>query len=181
MPEEKTTKVKPKEEERAIPPAVVSAHVPLFSPAGYVIAMIVLVIEGILVYTITSYFKAPTLPSVTPVQMGSVSKGFSLGSITVNFFRTLPSGGEEPTRLTIEPYLYFHATLSEPEKVLRVAEAKKPMMRDIVRGLFLMKGLSVLKTSSGLDDVKSEIKIRLNSIFGGDVIESVVYNDVEWI
>jgi flagellar basal body-associated protein FliL len=176
MPEEKA-----KEETRS---AVAPAHVPLFSPTGYVIAIIVLIVEGVLVYGITSYLHSPRLPAKPRVVKteGMSGESLGLGEIKVDFLKTLAGGGEESVRLIIEPFLYFRRDLEEPGKLKRIAERLKPKIRDLIRRMLMEKGLEKLRVPGVLEELKEDIKAQINHVvFGEEVIEEVVYNNLEWL
>ena len=168
-------------ERAAVVDVAPSAKVPLFSPAGYVVVLIILIIEGVLVYTISNFFGQPSAPDEKKVAVNGSVVEVELGSIEISFDKLDSQGATlETRRLVIEPVLYLDSSRKNIEESRRYADSIKAKLRNIVRDMLKQKGFQELHQPSTMSGLKMEIKDRLNKELKADVISEVVYNEELW-
>ena len=160
--------------ETGTPPAA-PPPAPMFSPVGIVVVLLVLVIEGVVVFMIARTLgqsKGPEVPSDT--QYAEVD----LGQMT----RELPVG-DETARLTetfmVQPILVLNPQFDDMELLKGEVERKKNVLKSRVNEIILQKPKKYFYEQGMLDDLARTLKHELNQILkskdGHERIEKVIF------
>ncbi|MBI4232138.1 hypothetical protein HY605_02805 [Candidatus Peregrinibacteria bacterium] len=169
-----------------VAPIPIPAKVPLFSPLGYIIVLVILVVEGVLVYMMAGFFHSGG-SNVGPGGKGGPESAptfqLDLDEIEVSFDVPNPANPEitEPHYLTIrKPVISFEKSKEGADMAIKEATNKKAKLIDIIRVMLEQKGYRSLKQANVLEEMKLDIRDRINQELKIQVINDVYYGPVVW-
>lgn len=157
------------------------AKMPLFSPAGYIVLVFILVIEGILVYTLSNFLNKPAESDQKQVKDITDIAKVDLGEIKANFTVSGPGGNNvESKRILIKPVLFLDEKVEDVAKVISYAINIKAKLKHRVRELMEQKSYQTLRQASGQSDLAFEIRDKLNQELKG-TIKDVSFDEFEFL
>jgi flagellar basal body-associated protein FliL len=163
----------------AAAPAAAPAKRPLFSPVGYVIVLVIMAVEGIVVYMLAKQVSH-VQPPVAAVGHGSAPVVVDLGQMD----REL-SSGDAANMLTdqfmIQVSLVLNPAFENIAEIQTKVEGQKPILRDIVQSEIIdKKAEAELRRHNILELLREEILQKVNKELGAgpagqEVIQKVIF------
>ena len=168
-----------------VAPAPLPVKAPLFSPLGYIIAFIIMLIIGIAGYMIGMFFHSGG-SNVGPGGKGdepAPTFQLDLDEIEVSFDVPNPANPEitEPHYLTIrKPIISFEKGKEGADAAIKEATLKKSKLIDIIISMLQQKGYRALKQTNVLEEMKLDIRDRINQELKMQVVTDVYYGPQIW-
>lgn len=150
----------PAAEKTDAPAAAPPAHAPMFSPVGIVVVLIVLVVEGVVVFLVARGLGAPGGPKVGEGQKPMI---IDLG----HFQRDLPVG-EESMRInetvSMQVSLLLNPEFDDMDKLKEEVESWKPVLISHIDKLLYLMPKKYFFESHVREDLERTVLTEMNQI-----------------